>query len=123
MPVAQGSDLYFQNDLYVYKVDKRRKGDLGRKSSAGDGKRADMAPFHRNVTMIDASGELVLLSPLLLRQNMSQSRSVTFMKKKKGRGWEKNTVPRSGVNLERQNITNKARKLARRSTCGRCVLL
>lgn len=82
-----------------------------------------MAPFHRNVTMIDASGELVLLSPLLLRQNMSQSRSVTFMKKKKGRGWEKNTVPRSGVNLERQNITNKARKLARRSTCGRCVLL
>ena len=37
-----------------------------------------MALFHRNVIMIDASGELALLSPLLLRQNMSQSRLVTF---------------------------------------------
>lgn len=81
-----------------------------------------MAPFHRNVTVIDASGELVLLSPLLLRQNMSQSRSVTFMKKER-EGMGKYAVPKSGVNLERQNITNKARKLARRNVCGRCVFL
>ncbi len=39
-----------------------------------------MALFHRNVIVIDASGELVLLSPLLLRQTMSQSRLVTFIK-------------------------------------------
>ena len=37
-----------------------------------------MALFHGNVFVIDASGELVLLSPLLLCQNMSQSRLVTF---------------------------------------------
>lgn len=36
-----------------------------------------MALFHRNVIVIDASGESVLLSPLLLCQNMSQSRLVT----------------------------------------------
>lgn len=45
-----------------------------------DEKRTDMALFHRNVIVIDASRELVLLSPLLLNQNMSQSRLVTFTK-------------------------------------------
>lgn len=36
-----------------------------------------MALFHRNVIVIDVSGESVLLSPRLLCQNMSQSRLVT----------------------------------------------
>lgn len=37
-----------------------------------------MALLHRNVIVIDVPGERVLLSPLLLHQNMSQSRLVTF---------------------------------------------
>lgn len=45
-----------------------------------DEKNTDMALFHRNATMIDASREQVLLSPLLLCQKMSQSRLVTFTK-------------------------------------------
>lgn len=37
-----------------------------------------MAYFHRNVTVIDVSEDLALLSALLLRQSMSRSRLVTF---------------------------------------------
>lgn len=60
-----------------------------------DEKSTDVALFHRNAAVIDLSGERVLLSPLLLCQNMSQSRLVTFTKG--GRG---GITPRRRVNLE-----------------------
>lgn len=65
-------------------------------------------------------GEFVLLSPPLLRKNMSQSRLVTLGGEE---GMGKHSMPKSGVNLEWQMITNKARKLAWGENCGRCVFL
>lgn len=67
--------------------------------------------------------EFVLLSPPLLRKNMSQSRLVTLGGGKKGGDGKKHSMPKSGVNLEWQIITNKARKLARGENRGRCVFL
>lgn len=67
-----------QTNLLVLTTDKR-KGDLG-EFLCDDEKSTDMALFHRNAAVIDSSGEQALLSPLLLCQNMSQSRLVTFTK-------------------------------------------
>jgi len=77
MPVAQGSGLRFQNDLLGFQVD--RKEQIQGQIFRSKGRRAKMALFHRNVTVIDVSEDLVLLSPLLLRMKMSQTRLVTFL--------------------------------------------
>ena len=73
--------------------EKSRRENFEGKVFVGDEKTAEMALFHRNVTVIDASGELALLSPPLLRQNVSQSRLVTSTE---GRGWENTSCQRVG---------------------------
>lgn len=75
---TQGPCCARQTKLLVFTIDKRRS-DLGG-SLGDDEKSTDMALFHRNAAVIDSSGERVPLSPLVPRQNMSQSRLVTFTK-------------------------------------------
>lgn len=72
----------------------------------GEGRRALRTLFCRNVTVMDVSADLLLLSPPLLRQNMSRSR-LHFQ----GEGMGKYITPKRRINLEWQKITNKARKL------------
>lgn len=51
---------------------------------AAKGRKVELAFFHRNVAVIDVSEDLVLLSPPLLLQNMSQNTLVTFTKERDG---------------------------------------
>lgn len=71
-PVARGSNLRFQNYLLGFKSTQVLGGSQRRRHES-----REIALLHRNVIVIDASRDLLLLSPLLLCQNISQSRLVT----------------------------------------------